>query len=154
MRFLPITLAIMLAGCTTYLSRPADPLPPAGTQVRAKLTTAGAVRVSELYGWPVQELEGRVLGVDGDSLDLGILSTTEYGRPWDLSASLLLAKGEILQLDEKRIDPRRTALFVGGVGLVSGVVVAALFKNAFGSDKGDPGGEIDVTLIPLLSIRH
>ncbi|HKJ03490.1 MAG TPA: hypothetical protein VJ997_13575, partial [Longimicrobiales bacterium] len=103
---------------------------------------------------PVQEVEGRILDVDGDSLDLRLLSTTEYGRPWDSSATLRLAKAEVLQLDEKRLDAKRTALFVGGMGVVSGVVIAALFKAASRGGGEEPGGGTDLTLIPLFSLRR
>ena len=153
-RVLGLVVVLFVSACSVYIPQPPDTPPPAGTQVRARLTTPAAVRVSDIFGVPVQEIEGRILDLDGDSLGLRLLSATEYRRPWDSADTLKLAMGELLQLDEKRIDGRRTALFVGGVGVVSGIVIGALFKAAAGSGDGEPPGEIDVILIPLFSIRH
>jgi len=154
MRFLGLAVVVFLSACSVYLPQPLDTPPTAGTQVRARLTTPGSVRVSEVFGVPVQEIEGRILNSSGDSLGLSILSATEYGRPWDSAETLKVAMGEIYQLDEKRIDGRRTAFLVGGVGAVSGIVIGALFNAASRSEDGEPPGEIDVILIPLFSIRH
>ena len=154
MRVLSMAAALLLSSCSVYIPQPLDTPPPPGTQVRARLTTPGAVRVSGLVGLPVQEIEGRILNLDGDSLGLSLLSTTEYGRPWDSETTLKVAMGEIFQLDEKRIDGRRTAFLVGGLGVVSGIVIGALFKAASRSDNDEPSGEIDVILIPLFSFRH
>ena len=145
---------LLLGGCTVYV--PLDPgtPPSAGTNVRARLTTPGALRVSDRVGSPVQEVEGEVLVSQGDSLGLRLMATTEYGRPWDAAEVLTLSTLEIYQLEEKRLDRKRTAFLAGGVGVVSGVIVAALF-NASGSSKdNDPGGDIDAILIPFLTIRH
>lgn len=154
MRFMGVAMVLLLAGCSVYIPRSVDAPPPAGTQVRARLTTPGAVRISSLIGLPVLEVEGQIMNTDGDSLNIGLLSATEYGRPWDPGTTLRVARLEIDQLDEKRVDARRTALFAGGVGVVSGVVIAALFRAASRSEDGEDPGEIDVILVPLLSFRH
>ncbi|MFH1763773.1 MAG: hypothetical protein ABIF09_06230 [Gemmatimonadota bacterium] len=154
MRSFGLAVVALLAGCSVYIPQPLDTPPPAGTQVRAKLTTPGSVRVSRLFGLPVQELEGQILNMDRDSLGLSLLSATEYGRPWDSVDTLMVARGEILQLDEKRVDGKKTAFLVGGVGVVSGIVIGALFRAASSSKDGKPPGEIDQILIPLFSFRH
>lgn len=154
MRFLVLAAVLSVAACSVYIPQPLDPPPPVGTQVRARLTMAGAVRISGLLSRPVQELEGQVLTVLGDSLGLGLLSATEYMRPWDSVDTLNVARGEIYQWDRKRIDGKRTALIVGAVGVVSGMVIAALFNAASGSEDDEPPGDIDGILIPILYLRH
>jgi hypothetical protein len=118
------------------------------------LTTPGAVRVSRLFGQPLEEIQGRLLNANGDSLGLSLTRTTEYGRPWDSTDTLMVAREEYFQLDEKRLDRTRTAILVGGVGVVSGIVIGALFRAATRGGEGEPPGDSDVTLIPLFSIRH
>jgi hypothetical protein len=154
MRLLGLAAVLLLAACSVYVPQPLATPPPVGTQVRARLTTPGAVRISRLFGQPVQELEGQVVHLRGDSLGLSLLSATEYGRPWDAVDTLMVAQGEVHQFDEKRLDGRKTALLVGGVGIVSGIVIGALFRAAARSEDGEPPGEIDVTLIPLPYFRH
>ena len=151
MRAIVLAGTLFLGGCSVYLPQPLDTSPPPGTNVRARLTTPGAVRVSGFLGGPTQEVEGKVLTQMGDSLALSLLTTTEYGRPWDSADTLFLGFGEIYQLDEKRMDKKRSAFFAGGVAVVTSFVVAALFNAAGRSEEGDPPGEIDVSLIPLFS---
>ncbi|MFC1661174.1 hypothetical protein ACFL3S_06935 [Gemmatimonadota bacterium] len=145
---------LALSACTTYIPHPSDAPLPSGTEVRAELTTPGAVRISDLFGQPLRSVEGRVLSVSSDSMYVALLSATELGRPWDAVDTLSFAQGEILRLAEKRIDKKKTALLVGGVGTVSGVIIAALFRAATGSTEGEGPGEEDRTIIPIFSIIH
>lgn len=154
MRIPALATVLLLAACSVYIPQPLETPPPPGAEVRVKLTTPGAVRVSRLFGQPIQELQGRILETSRDSLALSLISTEEYGRPWDAADTLMVAREEYFQLDEKRLDGKRTALLVGGVGVVSGVVIGGLFRAATRSEDGDPPGEIDVILIPLFSFRH
>ena len=116
MRLTLMAALLLLCGCSVYLPLDPDVPPPAGTNVRARLTTPGAVRISDRLGSPVREIEGEVLGFWGDSLGLNLMSTTEYGRPWDSVDTLKLATMEVFEFDEKRLDMKRTAFLVGGVG--------------------------------------
>jgi hypothetical protein len=154
MRVAASALVAFLTACSVYIPQPVDVPPPQGTEVRVRLTTAGAVRVSQLLGRPTEEIQGQILEANGDSLGLSLISASEYRRPWDVAESLTVAREEYFQLDERRLDRKRTALFVGGVGVMSGIVIAGLFKAATRSKDGERPGEIDVTLIPLFSVRH
>ena len=154
MRFLVLATTLFLGACAVYIPRGPDNLPPPGTQVKAELTSGGSVRASESFGAPIRLIEGKIAEVEGDTVTFSLLSATEYGRPWESDLAVSVHRSEILQLDEKRIDRKKTAFLVGGLGVASGVVVAALFNAAGGKDKGGRPGEIDVALIPLISIRH
>ena len=154
MRLTFVAVLLALCGCSVYVPLNPDTPPPVGTDVRARLTTPGAVRISDRLGSPVREVEGQILSFLGDSLGLSLMATTEFGRPWDSVDTLKLGTIEIFQLEEKKLDRRRTALLAGGVGVVSGVLIAALFRAAGGSEDGDPPGDIDAIVIPLFSIRH
>ena len=154
MRVSACALVVLLTACSVYIPQPMDVTPPPGTEVRLRLTTAGAVRVSRLLNRPTDEIQGRILGANGDSLGISLISAAEYRRPWDDEESLTVSMEEYFQLDERRMDGKKTALLVGGVGVVSGLVIAGLFKAAAQSRDGEPPGEIDTILIPLFSFRH
>lgn len=153
MRSFLLLVVLALSGCAVYIPRSLDAPPPQDTEVRARLTTPGAVRLTGLYGHPVQEVEGRILDSTPDSLHLALLSAQEYGLPWNQEQRLALARSELLLLEERRIDKTRTALLVAGTGTVVGVTVAALFRAATRSREEDNGGG-DLTLIPLFSVIH
>lgn len=154
MRLTLVAALFVLCGCTVYLPLNPEVPPPAGTNVRARLTTPGAVRISDRLGSPVREIEGEILSFWGDSLGLSLMATTEYGRPWDSVDTLKIATAEVFQFEEKRLDKTRTAFLVGGVGVVTGIVIGAIYSAAGGADGGDPPGDIDAIVIPLFSIRR
>jgi hypothetical protein len=152
-----LTLAaafLLLSSCSVYLPLNSDTPPPVGADVRARLTTPGAVRISDLMGAPVREFEGEVLSVGADSIGFGLLTASEYTRPWDSVDTLRVATLEIFEMEEKRLDRTRTAFLVGGVGIVTGVVIAAMFNASGGSEDDDSPGGIDAVLIPIFSIRR
>jgi hypothetical protein len=154
MRLSFVVALLVLCGCSVYLPLDPDTPPPAGTNVRATLTTPGAVRISDRLGSPVREIEGEVLGFWGDSLGLNLMSTTEYGRPWDSVDTLKLATMEVFEFEEKRLDMKRTAFLVGGVGVVTGVVLRSIYNAVGGSDGGDGPGDVDAIIISFFSFRH
>lgn len=154
MRVFLIAAVFLLFGCSVYEPLSPGTAPPVGADVRARLTTPGAVRISDRMGEPVREFEGMVLSAGSDSIGFGLLTASEYTRPWDSVDTLKVSTLEIFEMEEKRLDRTRTAILVGGVGIVTGVVVAALFNASGGSEDGDPPGPIDGALIPIFSIRR
>lgn len=154
MRLTFAAVLLALCGCSVYVPLSPDTPPPVGTDVRARLTTPGAVRISDRMGAPVREVEGEVLSVGADSIGFGLLTASEYTRPWDSVDTLRVSTLEIFEMEEKRLDRTRTAILVGGVGIVTGVVIAAMFNASGSSEDGDPPGGIDAVLIPFFSIRR
>lgn len=154
MRAAALMALLALTACTTYIPHTIEPPPPTGTEVKARLTTPGAIRVTDLMGQPVRELEGTLVAWSTDSLQIALLSATEYGRPWDSVDTLGLAITELSFLEEKRINTGRTVLFVGATAAVAGIVIAALWKAAVGGDDGEDPGEIDLIRIPIFSFIH
>ena len=153
MRSFLLLVVLVLSGCAVYIPRPLDVPPPQDTEVRAQLTTPGAVRLTGLFGHPVQEVEGRILASTADSVHLALRSAEEYGLPWNQEQRLTLARSELLVLEEKRIDKTRTALLVAGTGTVVGITIAGLFRAATRSREEDDGGG-DLTIVPLFSIIY
>ena len=149
-----VLLVVAHWGCTVYAPLDTDPPPAPGTQVRVNLTTPGAVRISDLLGRPLRSLEGSLVDWTGDSLSIGLISATEWGRPWDAVDTLRVAQTELSLLEEKRVDPTRTGILVAGSAVVVGATVVALF-NAAGWNEDTGGGEPpDVILSPLFSFIH
>ena len=153
MRSVSLLLLLALSGCVTYIPHPPGDPPARGTEMRARLTDPGAVRVMGLFGVPIREVEGRILETSPDSVRFVLLSAQEYRLPWNQEQPLSLAWSEVVTLEEKRLDRGRTALFVVGAGTLTGVLIAALFKAATNSEEeGD--GQPDQAFIPILSIIH
>lgn len=150
MRLLAFLAMLMAGGCTVYVPRTVgEPLAP-GTEIRARLNTPGAIRISTSRGRTLSHIEGKFLFLERDSLQIALLETSEFGRPWEGVDTLGLATSEILRLEEKKIDATRTALLVGGIGIPTGLAIGALFRAAIRS-RGEGEGEVDLILIPLIS---
>lgn len=110
--------------------------------------------MTDLLGRPLRSLEGSVVDWSRDTLFLGLISATEWGRPWDSVDTLRVGLNELASIEEKHLDPWRTGLLVVGGSAVVGATVVALFQAA-GSDEGGRNEEPpDRILIPLLSFRH
>ena len=153
MRLFVLLAVVSLAGCATYIPHSPYTPPPEGTEIRVRLTDAGAVRATGLFGQPIREMEGRIQGLTPDSLYLALLSAQEYRLPWNQEQQFTLAKSELLALEEKRIDSKKTAILAVGAGTVTGFLIVALFKAATRTDNTE-GGDADLAIIPIFSIIH
>jgi hypothetical protein len=110
--------------------------------------------MTDLLGRPLRGLEGSLLTWSRDSLRVGLISATEYGRPWDAVDTLTLSRAEVSSLEAKGVDPLRTGALVVGGSVVLGVTVAALFRAAAQNDDGGREGPPDQIIVPLFSIWH
>jgi hypothetical protein len=115
------TGTILLNGCYTY--RPLDTAQPSpGTRVSAELTDDGAHELSGQLGPQVEHVEGDVLAVDSNGVQLAVrqIETTRgYQVDW---------KGEKVIIPRAAVSGwQQHRLSVGGTSFMGGLLVGALY---------------------------
>jgi hypothetical protein len=131
----------LLAGCYRYA--PMNGVEPvAGNSVQVQLTPDGSRELAPLYGPGIQELEGRVAAVDGDSIKL-VLRTARSAdglESYFKGDPVTLPRTAVTAILERKLAVGQTAL-VGGLMVGSAVVGASALGGAF-THGGPPGGGI------------
>jgi hypothetical protein len=112
---------ILLNGCYTYrpLSTP-EPLP--GTRVSAALTDDGARELSGQVGPEVDHVEGDVLAVDSNRVQLAVRqveTTRGYEVDWK-GEKVTIPRAAVAGWQERRLS-------VGGTSFMGGLVVGGLY---------------------------
>lgn len=140
---LPLLVALQ-TGCYTY-----HPITTAsiGDHVRARLTTAEAVRQSEVTGDPTIELEGTVAGVTDERLNLQVITARGQSglESFAFKTDYSLPRTEIVQLGRRELATWRS---VGLGALVGGIIYLILDQTIIGAgggetpDPGDPASHI------------
>jgi hypothetical protein len=126
---------ILLSGCYTY--RPlATSQPEPGTRVSAELTDDGARQLSGQLGPQVEHVEGDVLVVDSNGVQLAVRQVqTNRGNQVDWS-------GEKVIIPNVAVSGwQRHQLSVGGTGVMGGLLVGVLYGmyQLFGGEGGIEG---------------
>ena len=111
----------LVSGCYTY--RPlttAEPEP--GSRVSAELTDEGARELSGTIGPAIEHVEGEVLRVDSNTIELSVLQV-EAARGWQTDWS-----GEPVRIPRKAVSGLQQRQFsLGGTGFVGGVVAGGVY---------------------------
>jgi len=122
----PLTAALagcLLAGCYTYRPLPAVDavMPGPGTQVEARLTTAGATDLASQVGPDVLLVEGQVVSADSSGVTLAVnrVETARHiGSDW---------KGEHVTVPRADVASLRVRRFsIGGTALLGGLAGGGL----------------------------
>lgn len=114
-------LAWALAGCYTYAPVEFDAAG-RGASVRAQLSPAGEQEVIGRFGPGAREVRGRVLETGDGVLSVLVDAVLERQRVVAVDAAAVrLFRDHVQSLHEKRLSPRRTALF--GAGVVAALVL-------------------------------
>ena len=142
-RGLAVVVTLGLAGCFSYI--PMESAPQPGTRIRARLSAAEAIRVSERTGEARRELEGTLVAVDEDAISVHVVFArihSGHGRSFANQDTLAIQLSEVLELHERRSSWIKTGALSA---IVSGLVVFGASK-AFGgvsgkgqADSGDRG---------------
>jgi hypothetical protein len=118
---LTLILVALVSGCYTY--RPlttAEPEP--GSRVSAELTDEGARELSGTIGPAIEHVEGEVLRVDSNTIELSVLQV-EAARGWQTDWS-----GEPVRIPRKAVSGLQQRRFsLGGTGFVGGVVAGGVY---------------------------
>ena len=153
----PLYLVPFVAGCYSYA--PIEPAAaPAGSEVRARITGAASDRIAPLLGtFDNRILVGSVVENDAGTMVLQVPT----GAMSNVAASVVQLKsrvpvvpGDLVSLERRAVDVRRTSLLVGGIlaGIAAGVTVALRSGG-----EGDPGkGPPDpppINRIPIWRLR-
>jgi len=122
----PLTAVLagcLLAGCYTYRPLPAVDavMPGPGTQVEARLTTAGATDLASQVGPDVLIVEGQVVSADSSGVTLAVnrVETARHiGSDW---------KGEHVTVPRADVASLRVRRFsIGGTALLGGLAGGGL----------------------------
>jgi hypothetical protein len=153
-----LLLSPLLVGCYTYA--PIEPATaPVGTEVRAHISGAASDRIAPI----IQAFNTRVLNGKIDENKSGdivlevptgaMLNTGDVIAP--LVSRVPLQRGDVVQLETRRISGVRTGLMIGSIAAVVGIA-SYLALNA-GSDGGrvppDGGGGPPINRIPVLRLH-
>jgi hypothetical protein len=151
MKRLALFAPVLLAGCYTYANVDAASVRP-GMGVRARVSAAAADRIAPLLGASdarvvagtlIDNASGAMLIEVPTSPQVGIGSTGQ-----SLAQRISIAPGELLQLESRKLDRRRTAIVVGAAAVIAGSVAIAALQGGPGLDR-PPGGSSTDTKIPL-----
>lgn len=133
----------LLSGCHRWV--PAEQLPlPAGTRVRAQLSSEGQETARRFFGPGAGDVEGPI--VEWGDEDVSFLVSTLLLRDGfpatTINDTLRIPRAQVIDFEVRELDKSRTALFVSGVvGLAVGAVLAARAISSGDDPGGEGGGE-------------
>ena len=140
-----VLLSPFVLGCYSYTPITPEAASP-GIDVRARITGAASDRVSPVLGsFDTREVTGNIVENRGGQMVVDVPLGTrpniaENAGP--LHRTVSLAPGDVVSLDQRRLDVTRTSLLVGGIlaGLGAGVAVALHSRgtNESGNGPTDP----------------
>ena len=142
----PVTIAVwsaVSAGCYRYTPIETGAPPALGTEVRLRLTDAGAVSLAPLVGNRIELVDGRLVSVADTSLTLSVSGTTDRlgnETPWR-GEEVAIPRTMLTGLEQRRLD-RGKSYLVGGIaaGFVAAVGIGFTIAGSGGGGKtGGPG---------------
>jgi len=131
-----VAASVLLCGCFTYIPIEPGEVEP-GVTVRARVSPAAGARIAPLLGAAdARKLDGTMIAHSSDTLIVEVptvvVDTREFGKTPNQRVSI--ARGDLVELEVRKLDRVRTAGVVGGAAIV---VATTLIKML----KGDPGRE-------------
>jgi hypothetical protein len=136
------SLALPLMGCYAYVPVAKSATPALGESTLV-LTTAGALAVQQKLGENVRSVDGPIVRVTADSIEMTVTDvfTTTRERFQQNGVPLTIARANVEQVQTKTFSRKRTWTLVG---IVAGVLALALGAGAVASasSSGEGGGGI------------
>lgn len=156
-RVFSVALFVGLVGCQSFQPLPREDLQP-GAQIRAHLSAVGMGHVAEARGDANPTVTGRAVAVDGVQLGLEYWrNDMRMARQFRVQRDTLwLPWSEVVRVDEQRFSALRTGLFVGGLAVGTGIIVAALLSGGEDQSGGpgpNPNGGTPLRVIPLVQFH-
>jgi hypothetical protein len=156
MRRSAICVVPLVVGCYTYA-----PIEPAriqpGTSVRARVSGAAAERLAPLLGTTNARLvSGRLVDTRADTMIVEVPTVVQMtvGSSMEtLHQRVPIPRGDVVELETRRLDRFRTAAFAGGVAFIVGTIAIKALKNDPGTDRPPGGGGGTDVRVPLWRLR-
>jgi hypothetical protein len=153
----PLCLMPLMLGCYSYTPI-APAVAPAGLEVRARITGAASDRLAPLlHSFDTRVLEGSIVENNAGSIvlqvPLGAMpNITEAVVP--LQTRVPLVAADLVSLEQRKIDVRRTTILLGGIaaGIAAGVTVALRAGGGGEEGKGPPEPP-PINRIPIWRLR-
>lgn len=148
-RLVLLGLTLAVTGCFQYIPADLDRIA-IGSEVHAKLSREGLERLRvrtgvDRPGFGERGLDGRLLERDGEQ----ILLSVPWAKVGDVYSSAVLnqrldlARADIVEIRQKRLDRRKTGALVATFALAAGAVLVHTFAGETGGKttlppSGDP----------------
>jgi len=136
--------ASVVTGGACYRYTPIDsPSPALGSEVRLRLTDAGAITMAPLVGNRIELVDGRISSVADTAVTLSVTGTTDrLGSevPWK-GEEVVFPRSAVAGLERRSLDKGKSYL-VGGIaaGLVAAVGIGfTISGNGSGGGNGSTG---------------
>ena len=146
-----VAAASLSTGCFTYIpARPGEIEP--GLDVRARVSPAAGARIAPLLGaTEARRLDGKLITIGTDTLIVEVptvmLNNSEFGRTPNQRVSI--PKGELIELEVRKLDRLRTIGIVGGAAIVLGVTLTNALKGEPGKEPLPGGGGTDAIVFRI-----
>lgn len=147
-------LAAAVTGCYTYTPLPDQrPAPPA--DVRVLVSSDFRQQWPDVIGPGRRALEGRVLDWDESAvlLEVPVPGVSPGGAPRPLAQRFIVPWSDVVEVEVKQLDRRRTAAAIVGVSAAAILLRQLLFagKTSGGNEEPQEPGDQDFVLVPLIS---
>jgi len=154
MRCLRLSLLPLCAACYTYA--PIDPAAaPSGADVRARISASAAERITPLVGVETRVLNGKLIDNTASGIVVevpSVVPSSSSGVMETLHQRVSINRGDVLELETRRIDRLRTGALVGGAVIVATSLWINSLRGGPGLDRPSPGGGNDARR-PLPQVR-
>lgn len=148
---LVVIASVFLSGCFTYIPiEPGDVEP--GLDVRARVSPTASARIAPLLGsTDARRLDGKLITRTGDTLIVEVptvmLHNREFGRTPNQRVSI--PRGDLVELEVRKMDRWRTLGVVGGAAVVLGVTLTKALKGEPGKEPLPGGGGTDAIVFRI-----
>jgi hypothetical protein len=154
MRRLALAAVPLLTACYAYA--PVEPgVVQPGASVRARVSAAAAERLAPLLGAEMRLLNGTLVDARADTMIVEVPTAVRIlvgNSLQPLHQRVSIARGELFELETRRLDRLRTGAIAGAVVLVVGAVVVDAIRGDRGKEQL-PGGGGTEARIPLRGLR-
>ena len=143
----------LVTGCYAYTAAQPGAVVP-GVTVRARITPAAGESVAPVLGTRPQSLTGKLISNARDTLILEVPTAVqaEIGSAVQtLHQRVSIPRSELIFLEIRELDRKRTYGVVGGAAIVVGVLLYKALKGEPGSERLPGGGGADA-LVPAYRV--
>lgn len=148
-------LSPLIVGCYSYA--PIEPSSaPVGSEVRMRISGAASDRIAPIIGQFNQRvLTGKIDENNGGAVTLEVqtgAAPNTNNTIVPLMQRVPFNKGDVMELESRRLSAGRTALLMGTIGVaVAGIAVAALHGKSQSDNNGNvDGGPPPINRIPVI----